>query len=121
LPPPVAERLNKPAPAAPPQLSNAILDDSQIASIKNRLRLTPAQAEHWPAVETALRDLARQQARLHKQRSKGAPPPIDPESPEVKTLMWAAMPLLRQLREDQKREVRMLVRVLGLHKVAAYI
>jgi len=120
--PPAPERHSKAAPPAPPAPpNNAILDDSQIASIKNRLRLTPEQAEYWPSVEAALRDVARQQARLHKQRSKGAPPPIDPESAEVKKLMWAAMPLLRQLREDQKREVRMLVRVLGLHKVAAYI
>jgi hypothetical protein len=39
----------------------------------------------------------------------------------VQRLIHAAMPLLQQLREDQKREVRTLVRVLGLTTVASYI
>ena len=47
---------------------------------------------------------------------------IDINSPEVQKLIWAAMPLLmRQLREDQKREVRKLVRVIGLEQVASQI
>src|SRR6516164_2353747 len=37
---------------------NALLDDSQIASIKQRLNLTPSQERMWPAVEAELRKLA---------------------------------------------------------------
>ena len=47
--------------------------------------------------------------------------PIDPEAAEVQQLKSAAMPLLFQLREDQKREVRALARIIGLEKVAAQI
>ncbi len=47
--------------------------------------------------------------------------PIDPDSEEVQQLKSAAMPLLFQLREDQKREVRSLARLIGLEKVAAQI
>eukprot|EP01035_Chromulina_nebulosa_P049479 gene49479-biopygen34689 len=43
-------------------------------------------------------------------------PPIDPDSEEVQQLKSAAMPLLFQLREDQKREVRALARIIGLEK-----
>ena len=110
----------RPTAAAAP--SNAILDDSQIASIKRRLRLTSQQAEYWPAVEIALRDVARQQAmEARKRRSHRSPPTLDVNSAEVQRLIHAAMPLLQQLREDQKREVRTLVRVLGLTTVASYI
>ena len=48
-------------------------------------------------------------------------PPIDPDSAEVQQLKSAAMPLLFQLREDQKREVRSLARLIGLEKVASMI
>jgi hypothetical protein len=117
LPQPKPER---PKAAAAP--SNAILDDAQIASIKRRLRLTSQQAEYWPAVEIALRNLAHQQAIATRKRpSHKPPPPLDVNSAEVQRLIEAAMPLLRQLREDQKREVRTLVRVLGLTTVASYI
>ena len=47
--------------------------------------------------------------------------PIDPEYAEVQQLKSAAMPLLFQLREDQKSEVRSLARIIGLEKVAAMI
>jgi ABC-type transporter Mla MlaB component len=46
---------------------------------------------------------------------------IDPDAEEVQQLKSAAMPLLFQLREDQKREVRALARIIGLEKVAAQI
>ena len=46
---------------------------------------------------------------------------IDPDAEEVQQLKSAAMPLLFQLREDQKREVRTLARIIGLEKVASMI
>ena len=45
----------------------------------------------------------------------------DPDADEVQQLKSAAMPLLFQLREDQKREVRTLARLIGLEKVASQI
>jgi hypothetical protein len=106
----------------PPQKSYALLSDAQIAGIKDRLKLSSTQESYWPAVEDALRAVAR---KIHATRqadpnATGAPI-IDPEAAEVQQLKSAAMPLLFQLREDQKREVRMLARLIGLEKVAAQI
>ena len=102
--------------------SSAIIDEAQIASIKRRLQLTPDQVGYWPAVENALRDVARHQAaQARKRRPNAAPAPLDVNGPEVQRLISAAMPLLQRMREDQKREVRVLVRMLGLTSVASYI
>jgi len=109
---------SKPAPP-PPQKSYALLSDAQIAGIKDRLKLSSSQESYWPAVESALRAVAR---KIHatKQTDPNAVP-IDPDAEEVQQLKSAAMPLLFQLREDQKREVRTLARLIGLEKVAAMI
>ena len=40
---------------------------------------------------------------------------------EVAQLKSAAMPLLFQLRDDQKNEVRSLARIIGLERVASMI
>jgi hypothetical protein len=116
--PPKPKLVAKPA----PQKSYALLSDVQIAGIKERLKLSAAQESYWPAVETALRAVAR---KIHATR-QGDPKatgvlPIDPDAEEVQQLKSAAMPLLFQLREDQKQEVRTLARLIGLEKVAAAI
>lgn len=116
------KRAAVPLPPSPPEHKNAILDESQIASIKTRLRLTESQMEYWPAVEAALLDVVRKHARGVRNRSTyAAASKIDVNSPEVQSLVWAAMPLLMRLREDQKKEVRQLARVLGLESVASQI
>ncbi len=106
---------------APPK-SYTLLSDAQIAGIKERLKLSPDQEYYWPAVESALRAVAR---KIHSSRQADAhttgAPPIDPDSAEVQQLKSAAMPLLFQLREDQKNEVRTLARLIGLERVAAQI
>ena len=115
--PPKPKAAAKPAPPK----SFSVLSDAQIAGIKDRLRLTSDQESYWPAVENALRAVARriQVARLSNPNAGNTP--IDPDSEEVQQLKSAAMPLLFQLREDQKDEVRRLARVIGLDKVAAAI
>jgi len=104
-----------------PQKTYALLSDAQIAGIKERLRLSSDQESYWPAVENALRAVARKihATRLTDPHATGAP--IDPDAAEVQQLKSAAMPLLFQLREDQKREVRTLARLIGLEKVASQI
>ena len=107
--------------AKPPvQKSYTLLSDAQIAGIKGRLKLTPSQEAYWPGVEAALRSIA-QKMHAKRQANPASSPPIDPESPEVAQLKSAAMPLLFQLREDQKREVRALARIIGLEAVASRI
>jgi len=104
-----------------PQKNYALLSDIQIAGIKERLKLSSSQESYWPPVESALRAVAR---KIHagRQANPNAPGvPIDPEAEEVQQLKSAAMPLLFQLREDQKSEVRSLARIIGLEKVASMI
>lgn len=102
------------------QKNFTLLSDAQISAIKGRLNLTSAQESYWPDIEAALRAIAR---KMHdtRQAKAGVTPQIDPDSAEAQQLKSAAMPLLFQLREDQKREVRALARIIGLEKVAAAI
>ena len=104
-----------------PQKTYAVLSDAQIAGIKERLKLTSDQEYYWPGIEHALHAIARkiQAARLSNPNANAGS--IDPDSEEVQQLKSAAMPLLFQLREDQKDEVRKLARVIGLEKVASAI
>jgi hypothetical protein len=111
--------LPAPPPAAAPAQSG-LLDDGQINGLKGRLRLTSDQVEYWPAVEAALRDVVRTQLRGPRHAVAGKVN-IDTNAPEVQKLIWAAMPLLMRLREDQKSEVRKLARVIGLEQVASQI
>jgi hypothetical protein len=115
--------VDKPKAAQKPavQKSYALLSDIQIAGIKERLKLSAAQEQHWPAVETALRAVARKIHASRQANPAAANTPVDPEWTEVQQLKSVAMPLLFQLREDQKREVRSLAHIIGLGSVASLI
>jgi len=104
-----------------PQKSYALLSDVQIAGIKERLKLSSSQESYWPGVETALHAIAR---KIHAEKlsnPSATAAQLDPDCAEVQQLKSAAMPLLFQLREDQKDEVRKLARIIGLEKVASAI
>ena len=116
-PPPKPKAAAKPQ----PQKNYALLSDVQIAGIKDRLKLSSSQESYWPPVESALRAVARKIHAGRQANPTAAGVPIDPDSAEVQQLKSAAMPLLFQLREDQKSEVRSLARIIGLEKVAAMI
>ncbi|MDE5455774.1 hypothetical protein GWE18_23630 [Bradyrhizobium sp. CSA112] len=117
-PPPKPKAVAKPQPQ---QKNYALLSDVQIAGIKDRLKLSASQEYYWPPVETALRAVARKIHAGRQANPNASGVQIDPESAEVQQLKSAAMPLLFQLREDQKSEVRTLARIIGLEKVAAMI
>lgn len=118
---PVAPAKPKVAARPQPQKPYALLSDGQIAGIKERLKLSSSQEYYWPAVESALRKIARriQANRLSNPHAAGAP--IEADAEEIQQLKSAAMPLLFQLREDQKEEVRKLARLIGLERVAQQI
>lgn len=119
-PPPAPKQ--KPVAAKPPVQKNyTLLSDVQIAGIKERLKLSPDQESYWPGVEKALRAIARKMHSTKQADPASGAPPIDPDSEEVAQLKSAAMPLLFQLREDQKKEVRTLARIIGLERVASMI
>jgi hypothetical protein len=112
----------KPVAARPAVQKNyTLLSDVQIAGIKERLKLSPDQESYWPSVEKALRAIARKMHSTKQADPASGTPPIDPDSEEVQQLKSAAMPLLFQLREDQKKEVRALARIIGLERVASMI
>jgi hypothetical protein len=99
-----------------------ILNDAQIASIKERLHLTPGQEEMWPAVEAALRNMAYTRA-PSPPRGRGVPAgttqtaAVDPNA--VQDLKSAAVPLIMSFNSEQKDEVRNLVHVMGLDQLAS--
>ena len=119
---PAVEVPAKPKVVAKPQKAYSLLSDMQIAGIRDRLKLSSSQEYYWPSVETALRNVARK-IQANKLSNPNATPSaqIDPNCDEVQQLKSAAMPLLFQLRDDQKEEVRKLARLIGLEKVAQQI
>ena len=128
LPPATVEAAPAPQPAKPkvaarpaPQKSYALLSDAQIAGIKDRLRLSSSQESYWPGVETALKAVARKLNAAKLSNPQASAAQLDPDCEEVQQLKSAAMPLLFQLREDQKDEVRKLARIIGLEQVASAI
>lgn len=119
LPPVIATTpVQKPKPK--PAAKEALLSDGQIAQIKTRLNLSSSQEYYWPSVEQALRAIGRKLHATTRGRDSSTPA-IDPDSAEVQQLKYAAMPLLFQLREDQRQEVRKLARAMGLEQVAQQI
>ena len=112
----------KPKAAAKPPAPKpyALLSDAQIAGIRGRLKLSQSQEYYWPAVESALRNVARRM-QANRLSNPHAATPVDTNWQEVQELKSAAMPLLFQLRDDQKEEVRKLARLIGLEQVAQQI
>lgn len=98
-----------------------VLNEAQIASIKERLHLTPGQEAMWPAVEAALRNIAYARAgAAHRHGAAAAQvASLDPDSAEVLGLKAAAIPLLMSFNDEQKSEVRNLAHVMGLDKLAS--
>ena len=112
-------RAEPPRPANPRGL---VFNDAQIASIKERLNLTPSQERMWPAVEVALRDLAYKKLAAGAQKTaQGATrtQTLDPNSAEVERLKSAAIPLVMSFDYEQKRELRTLANLIGLGSVAS--
>ena len=92
------------------QPRRAIFNDAQIASIRARLALDRDQEQHWPGVEAALRSIA--------WRGGGSSATeLDPSS--VQRLAIASASLIDKLRENQKRELKVFARLMGLEKLAS--
>ena len=103
-----------------PQKCYALSSDAQIAGIKERLKLSSNQENYWPTVENALRVIARKIHAARQVNQNASVGRLDPDSAEVQQLKSAAMPLLFQLCEDQKGEVRKLARIIGLEKARPF-
>lgn len=123
-----AEISPPPAPAPKPKavakiekMGRALLNDFQIAGIKQRLSLNATQERYWPAVEKALRGLSERVVDYQKRRNRSRDDSADTEAAEIRQLKSAARPFLAQLRDDQKSEVIMLANMAGLGPVVTEI
>jgi hypothetical protein len=100
----------KHAAVAPKPQSNAVLNTSQIASIKRRLNLTPDQERYWPAVEAELRKMEYKKGPKGDTRTAS----IDTSKMDVHGLRTAGFPLVMSFNDEQKRELKSLAHLLGL-------
>jgi zinc resistance-associated protein len=114
----------------------AAFADARIAALKAGLRLTPDQEKNWPAVETALRDLAKQRAERRREfadrmrerreareagtdqarpdlyeRLRRAADRMTARAASVKRLADAVGPLYGSLDDAQKRRLAMLIQM----------
>ena len=111
----------------------AAYTDARIAALKAGLKLTPDQEKNWPAVETAIRDIAKQRTdRLRAEREQraerrnggqqaAAPDAIarmrriadnmEARGTALKKFADAAQPLYNSLDNSQKRRFAALVRM----------
>jgi len=92
----------------------SLLNDAQIASIKERLNLTPDQQKLWPSVEAALRAVV-WRGDPDKLGSKSAT--LDPKG--VEKLKVALIPFVKTLNAAQKDELRMIAHLMGLGQFAS--
>ena len=109
------------------ELGTAASEQSQasasinIGRIRSVLQLTPEQESHWPPVEAALRDLARQQAHSEPagfvRRVSRRVVSIVLNSAAVERLAAAARPLVAMLNKEQMRSAGGLAREMGLGPV----
>ena len=104
-----ARRGRKQATVAPKPKSNAVLNGTQIASIKRRLNLTPDQERYWPAVEAELRKMEYKKGPNDTRTAS-----IDTTKMDVQGLRTAGFPLVMSFNDEQKRELKSLAHLLGL-------
>ncbi|HET9715772.1 MAG TPA: Spy/CpxP family protein refolding chaperone [Pseudolabrys sp.] len=101
--------------------------DARIAALRAGLKLSAEQEKNWPAVESALRDLAKQRAERVAARAN-VDRPSDPierlsrradamsqRAASLKKLADAAGPLYKSLDDGQKRRFAMLARFGARH------
>jgi hypothetical protein len=104
--------------------NNVVVTESHIARFKAALRLTAAQERHWPAVEAALRGLAKRRAQddgnsgtLYRLSSKAAGIVVDAVG--FRRVAAAAGPLLRSLDEEQKQSALQAASAMGFSNLAS--
>jgi len=100
--------------------------ESGIARFKSALRLTPDQEKHWPRVESALREIARNSDQADGADQRGMLRRIGSRATEMvlsagamKRLVSAAQPLMKTLDVEQKSTAKQLARSMGFGRVAA--
>jgi hypothetical protein len=120
------------APRGQPSVEDVrAMTDARVAALKAALRLTPEQEKSWPAVEAAIRDLAKERVdriserRAARDRTTNAPRPdvvermrrgadaMSTRAASLKKLADAADPLYKSLDDSQKRRFSVLLHNTG--------
>jgi len=104
----------------------AAFADARIAALHAGLQLNADQEKNWPAMENALRDMAKQRTERFEARKNPPPPAADPvarlsqradaiekRGAALKTLANAAAPLYQSLDDAQKHRFTILARLGG--------
>lgn len=138
-PPDAQQAPQQTAPRSPPSAEDiSAFTDARIAGLKAGLKLTAEQEKQWPAVETAIRELAKERSDRMKERAdrsaerrtaraSGTEPPrsdmidrlrrgadaMTTRAAALKRLADAAEPLYKSLDDGQKRRFGMLLRMGG--------
>jgi zinc resistance-associated protein len=106
------------------------MTDARVASLKAGLKLTAEQEKHWPAVEAAMRERAKERAdqmatRREGRQSQSQPRPdamarlrqgadaMATRAASLKKLADAAEPLYKSLDDGQKRRFAVLLHMRG--------
>jgi zinc resistance-associated protein len=101
--------------------------DARVAALKAGLELTPEQEKNWPAVEAAIRDMAKARADRMAARANEQPPSDPVErlhrraerlaivAAGLKKLADAEEPLYKSLDDAQKQRFKILMRALKPH------
>lgn len=101
----------------------AAYGDARIAAVRAGLKLTPEQEKNWPAVESALRDMAKQRSERFSARASADRPKdalerlnlraetMTQRAAELKKFADAAGPLYKSLDDAQKRRFIVLARM----------
>jgi hypothetical protein len=89
----------------PRQPANAVFNDAQIASMKNRLKLTREQEPYWQQMEASLREVVWD--RSHSDR-----PRLEPSG--LERFKEAAAPFVAMLSAKQQAEIQSLADIVGL-------
>ena len=100
-----------------PRDASNFFNEAQLASIRARLNLTPAQLPKWTSLEAALRAIHWRRSADKEGRKDTKSLDLDEE--RVESLTVAATPLVMTLRADQKEEIRTLLHLMGMEKLAS--
>ncbi len=100
------------------------LTRNDLARFKTALKLTAEQEQYWPAVNAALNELLSEQSAAPEDagfvaRVRNKVTSIALTASAVRRIGYAALPLIKSLDENQKRDATRLVNSMGMGHLAA--
>jgi hypothetical protein len=113
------------APLRPVAQQGAVLTNAHIAYFKAKLNLTPVQQQFWPAIDAAVREIARQQMMVRDafgsaaHRYNRSTIAITLTAAAINRLAAAAQPLVHSLDDGQKLDAMRMAQEVGLSSMVS--